>query len=158
MLKRIRKSFYATHSQIGLKAAGINFRILGLLGLLTAFFSGVYGILMLGSWFVSDHADTHHNINLLLFWPTDILGLFVGLRWLFLGKPWSMTINSAPFINYYLLAHVMALIVYAAIAFLELVTQSIGNIALYVLPGFLLFTLVAWIVGFEPEKSKDNFF
>ena len=158
MLKRIRKSFYATRSQIGLKAAGINFRILGLLGLLTAFFSGVYGILMLGSWFVSDHADTHHNINLLLFWPTDILGLFVGLRWLFLGKPWSITINSAPFINYYLLAHVMAMIVYAAIAFLELVTQSIGNIALYVLPGFLLFTLVAWIVGFEPEKSKDNIF
>jgi hypothetical protein len=50
------------------------------------------------------------------------------------------------------------MIVYAAIAFLELVTQSIGNIALYVLPGLLLFTLVVWIVGFEPEKSKDNFF
>ena len=51
MLKRVRKSFYATRSQIGFKAAGINFRILGLLGLLTAFFSGIYGTLMLGSWF-----------------------------------------------------------------------------------------------------------
>ena len=158
MLKRVRKSFYATRSQIGFKAAGINFRILGLLGLLTAFISCIYGILMLVSWFFYDHTDTHHNINLLLFWPTDILGVLVGLRWLFLSKPWPMTNNSAPFINYYLLAHVIAMIVYAAIAFLELVTQSIGNIALYVLPGFLLFTLLIWIVGFEPAKLRNNLF
>ncbi|MDD9890585.1 MAG: DUF4105 domain-containing protein [Gammaproteobacteria bacterium] len=158
MLKRIPQSYFATHSRIGFKAAGINFRILGLLGLLTAVFSGVYGILMLGSWFVSDHVDTHHNINLLLFWPTDILGVVVSLRWLLLCKPWPMTHNSAPFINYYLMAHVAGMILYGFIAFFELVTQSIGNIALYVVPGFLLFTLMIWLVGFEPAKPKNMFF
>ncbi len=158
MLKRIPQSYFATHSRIGFKAAGINFRILALLGLLTAVFSGVYGILMLGSWFVSDHVDTHHNINLLLFWPTDILGVVVALRWFFLCKPWPMTNNSAPFINYYLLAHVLAMVLYVVIAFFELLTQSMGNIALYVVPGFLLFTLLIWVVGFEPVKPKNMFF
>ena len=158
MLKRIPQSYFATHPRIGLKAAGINFRILGLIGLLTAIFSGVYGILMLGSWFVSNHVDTHHNINLLLFWPTDILGVVVSLRWLLLCKPWPMTHNSKPFINYYLLAHVAGMLLYGAIAFFELVTQSIGNIALYVVPGFLLFTFMIWLVGFEPVKPKNMFF
>jgi len=158
MLKRIPQSHYATHSRIGFRAAGINFRILGLLGLVTAVFSGIYGILMLGSWFVSDHIDTHHNVNLLLFWPTDLLAVLVALRWLFLCKPWPMTSNSAPFINYYILAHVLAMMLYTVLAFFGLVAQSITNVALYVVPGVFLFTLLIWLVGFEPARPKNMFF
>ncbi len=158
MLKRIPMSYFATHSRIGFKMEGLNFRILGLLALLTAIFSGVYGTLMLGSWFVSDHLDTHHNVNLLLFWPTDLLGVVVGLRWFFLCKPWPMTHNSAPFINYYLLAHVVAMLVYLAIALLDLTAQTLDDIALYVVPGFLLFSILIWIVGFKPAKPKNMFF
>ncbi len=158
MLKRIPMSYFATHSRIGFKMESLTFRLLGLLALLTAMFSGVYGTLMLGSWFVSDHLDTHHNVNLLLFWPTDLLGIVVGLRWLFLCKPWPMTHNSAPFINYYLLAHVLAMLVYIAIAFLGLSGQVLDDIAIYVLPGFLLFTILIWIVGFKPAKPKNMFF
>lgn len=158
MLKKIPMSYYATHSRIGLKLAGLNFRLLGVLGLVTALFSGIYGLLMLGSWFVSDHLDLHHNINLLLFWPTDLLGVIVALRWLILCKPWPMTHNSTPFINYYLLAHVVAMLTYGVIAFMDLVTQSMDNIFLYVMPGFLLFTLFIWLVGFQPAKPKNVFF
>ena len=158
MLKKIPMSYYATHSPLGLKAASINFRILGLLGLLTALFSGIYGTLMLGSWFISDHLDLHHNFNLLLFWPTDLLGVAVGLRWLLLCKPWPMTHNSKPFLDYYLLAHVLGMLVYAVLALMNLVTQSIDNIALYVLPGFLLFTLLIWLVGFQAAKPKNMYF
>ena len=158
MLKRIPQSYYATHSRIGLKAAAINFRILGLLALLTAVFSGIYGMLMLGSWFVSDHVDTHHNINLLLFWPTDLLGILVGLRWIILCRPWPMTHNSAPFINYYLLAHLIAMLAYASIAIFGLSQQSISDLALYVVPGFALFTVFIWVVGFQPAKPRNMFF
>jgi len=158
MLKRIPMSYFATHSRVSLKAAGLNFRLLGLLGLLTASFSGIYGSLMLGSWFVSDHVDTHHNINLLLFWPTDLLGILVALRWLVLCKSWPMTHNSAPFINYYLMLHVAAMLGYVAIAFLGLSQQLIMDIAVYVVPGFLLFTLLIWVVGFEPAKPSNMFF
>ena len=69
-----------------------------------------------------------------------------------------MTHNSAPFINYYLLAHVLAMLVFAAIALLEVSAQQVNSILLYVLPGFLLFTLLIWIVGFEPAKPKNMFF
>jgi hypothetical protein len=138
--------------------AGLNFRILGLLGLITATFSGVYGVLMLASWFVSDHLDLHHNINLLLFWPTDIFGLLVALRWLFFCKPWPLTNNSTPFLNYYMIAHLLGMAVYAALAFFELSSQSILPIATSVVPGFALFTILVWIVGFEPAKPKTVFF
>lgn len=158
MLKKIPMSYYATHSRIGLKVAGLNFRILGLLGLLTAIFSGVYGTLMLGSWFVSDHLDLHHNTNLLLFWPTDLLGVVVGLRWLLYCKPWPLTHNNAPFINYYLLAHVVSMVVYVGIWVLGLSAQYLDNIVLYVLPGFLSFTILIWLVGFEPVNQKQVFF
>jgi hypothetical protein len=158
MLKKIPMSHYATHSRIGLKVAAINFRLLGLLGLLMAIFSGVYGMLMLGSWFVSDHLDLHHNTNLLLFWPTDLLGVVVALRWLLFCKPWPMSHNSTPFINYYLLAHVVGMLAYAVIWFFGLSAQSLDNVAVYVLPGFLVFTLLTWLVGFEPAKQKQAFY
>ena len=157
-LKRIRQSYFANYARVGLKTPRISFRILGMLGLLTAVFSGVYGIIMLGSWFVSDHIDTHHNLNLLLFWPTDLLGILVALRWLFFCKPWLMTHNSQPFINYYLLVHVVAMVIYAVIMVFGLAAQSISAIAIYLLPGFFLYTVLIWLVGFAPAKPKDVFF
>jgi hypothetical protein len=158
MLKKIPMSYYATHSRIGLKRAGLNFRILGCLGLLTAIFSGVYGLLMLGSWFVSDHLDLHHNTNLLLFWPTDLLGVVVALRWLFYCKSWPLTHNSTPFLNYYLLTHVIGMLAYAGIWFLGLSAQYLDNVMVYLWPGFLGFTILVWLVGFEPAKPKHVYF
>lgn len=158
MLKRIPMSYFATHSRVGLKLAPLSYRLLGLLGLLTALFSGVYGSLMLGSWFISDHLDLHHNINLLLFWPTDILGIAVALRWLVFCKAWPLTHNSAPFINYYMLAHVLGMLAYGVIALAGMVDQEVMRIATYVLPGFFLYTILIWVVGFEPAKPRNMFF
>ena len=158
MLKKIRMSYFATHSQIGLKFPSISYRLLGLLGIVTALFSGIYGILMLGSWFVSEHLDLHHNINLLLFWPTDLLFLIVAMRWLAFCKPWPMTHNSTPFLNYYMMAHLLSMMAYAGVTFLQLVDQSTMDIAVHVLPGFALFTVLIWLVGFEPAKPKNTFF
>ncbi len=158
MLKRIPMSYFATHSRIGLKLAPVSFRLLGLLGLVTAVFSGVYGVLMLGSWFVSDHLDLHHNVNLLLFWPTDLLGIVVALRWLFFCKAFPTTHNTGPFINYYILAHVLAMLVYVAIWFTAWSPQEIDSLVRYVVPGFFLFTVLMWVVGFEPAKPKNMFF
>ena len=50
MLKRIRRSYFATHSQIGFRFAGFNFRLLGALSVLLFGLSGIYGAVMLGSW------------------------------------------------------------------------------------------------------------
>lgn len=158
MIKKIPMSYFATHSRLALRRPGLNFRLLGILGLLTGLFSGVYGLLMLGSWFISDHLDTHHNVNLLLFWPTDLLGIIVGLYWFFACKPWPMTHNSKPFINYYLLAHTIGMLVFAVLFAFNLSQQAITDIVLYVLPGFFLYTVLIWMVGFEPAKPRNMFF
>ncbi len=158
MIRRVAQRYYATYSKFGLRGGFICWRLLGILGLIVMFCSGVYGLLMLGSWFVSDHVDTHHNMNLLLFWPTDILGAFVALRWLFLCKPWPTTHNNAPFINYYLLGHISTMLVYVFITAFGLSGQFTSSIALYLVPGMFLFVCLIWIVGFQPAKSKDIFF
>lgn len=158
MLKKIPMSYFATHSRLGLKVESLNFRLFGLLGLLTALFSGVYGLLMLASWFVSDHLDLHHNLNLLLFWPTDLFGIVVALRWLFLCKPWPTNHNTAPFISYYIIAHVVGIAIYTAVAVLGLSAQHVDDVLIYVIPGFLLFTVLVWLVGFEPVRPKTMFF
>ena len=131
-------------------------RLLSVLGGVTSLLSGIYGLLMLGGWFISDHTDTHHNINLLIFWPTDILGIVVAMRWFFFCKAWPTNHNTAPFINYYLLAHLAAMCIYGIIAFLEVTQQQITDIALYVLPGFFIYTVLICFVGFEPAKPKNE--
>ena len=64
------------------------------------------------------------------------LGLFVAMRWLVFCKPWPMTHNSTPFLNYYMMAHLLSMMAYAGVTFLQLVDQSTMDIAVYVLPGF----------------------
>ncbi|MEC8408250.1 MAG: DUF4105 domain-containing protein [Pseudomonadota bacterium] len=157
MLKRLPMTYLATHSRISLRAAGLSFRLLGLVGVVTALFSGIFGFLMLSSWFVSDHIDTHHNFNLLLFWPTDLLGVVIATRWLVFCRPWPMSNDSAPFIHNYLLAHVGALLAYSAAAFFQLTSQLIVDLAVHLVPGLLLFTLLIWLVGLEPARSKNIF-
>ena len=157
MLKRLPMTYLATHSRISLRAAGLSFRLLGLVGVVTALFSGIFGFLMLSSWFVSDNIDTHHNFNLLLFWPTDLLGVVIAIRWLVFCRPWPMSRDSAPFIHNYLLAHVGALLAYSAAAFFQLTSQLIVDLAVHLVPGLLLFTLLIWLVGLEPARSKNIF-
>lgn len=157
MLKRIPRSNLAGRSRFSLKVPVLSYPLLGLLGLLTSVFSGVLGCLMLGSWIISAHQDLHHNVNLLLFWPTDLLAVPVAAHWLLVRGPWPLTRKSATLANYYVLARVLAMLVYAVLAVFGLVEQTITSIAVFVLPGFLLFTLMMWVVGFESAKPKNLF-
>lgn len=157
-LTRVRQSYFATHSRLSLRLPGMTFRLLGLLGLVTALFSGTYGTLMLSSWLFSSHVDLHHNTNLLLFWPTDLLGIVVALRWLFFCKAWPLTHNNAPFINNYLLAHLLGMVIYSLVAWFGLSAQALQPLFVYVVPGFFLYTGLLWLVGFEPARPKNVFF
>ena len=86
------------------------------------------------------------------------LAVVVALRWLFYCKPWPLTHNSTSFLNYYLLTHVLGLLAYAGIWFLGLSAQYLDNVMVYLWPGILGFTILAWLVGFEPAKLKHVVF
>ena len=155
LLRRMSMSYFATHSRITLKVPELSFRLFGLLVLLVALFSGIYGCLMLGGWFFSGHDDLYNNVNLLLCWPTDLLGVVIAARCLLLARPWPLTHNSSPFVNYYMLARVLSVVVYAALAAFELTAQSLQTLLFTVVPGMFLLIVLVWIVGFEPAKSKN---
>lgn len=156
-LRKASMSYFATHSKITFKAPGMSFRLLGILGFIIGLFSGIYGCMMLGGWFFSGHVDLYNNVNLLLFWPTDLLGAVIALRWLALAKPWPLTHNTRPFLNYYLLARIMSILAYVVVAGLELSTQELTRILIFLVPGLFLFTVLVWMVGFEEAKPKNMF-
>ncbi len=155
MLRKVSMSYFATHSRMTLKSPGFSFRLLGLVGLAVSLLSGVYGCLMLGGWFFSEHVDLYTNVNLLLCWPTDLLGVLVAGRWFILARPWPLTHNSAPFINYYMLLRLVSVVVYAAIAGFNVTAQSVLPLVMTVAPGMFLLMMLVWTVGFEPARSKN---
>ena len=158
MLRRFPASYFTTHSRINLRMPELSFRVMGILGLIVFLFSGVFGFLMLGGWFFSGHLDLYSNMNLLLFWPTDLLGLAISFQWLIRAKPWPLTHNTAPFVNYYWLARIVSIIAYGVIGGFGLSAQVLDSLLLYVVPGLFLFIVLVWIVGFEQAKSKNVFF
>ena len=155
MVKKIPQTFYSARTQRGLRFPRLNYRLLALLGAVTSLFSGTLGILMLGSWFLSGHTDTHHNINLLVFWPTDIFGIIVAAGWLVSCKALPTNHNTAPFINYYLFGHLVSMLIYGLIVFFGLSEQKIDDILYSILPGFSFFTILICIVGFESSKPRN---
>ena len=150
-------SYFATHSRMTLGAPGFSYRILALVAGLMCLISGLFGVFMLGGWFFSGHEDLYSNINLLLFWPTDLLGVLVALRWLVAAKPWPTNNNSAPFINYYMFARLISLLAYGVVSGLGLAAQETRDVALFLAPGVLLLIILIWLVGFEPDRRSSMF-
>lgn len=129
------------------------YQLLGVLTLIVSVFSGALGCLMLGAWFWSGHEDLHHNFNLLLFWPTDLLGIAAALRWLLLRSPWPLDRYSAPYLNYYLLAHVLGMAVYVIIDFAGLGGQDLSNITTWLLAPMALIIVLIWRRGFRRMEN-----
>jgi hypothetical protein len=150
-----RASIASFNSQPGftLRMPALSYRLLGLLGVVITLFSGVYGIIMAFGWWLSSHLDLHGNINLLLFWPTDLLGLPMALTWLLAGKAPAISRLRNQLTIFYLFLHIVAALVYVVMALFGLTEQSIGSLALYVVPVLLVFALTVAIAGIRPVRS-----
>ena len=129
------------------------YQVLGAATLIGSIFSGMLGCLMLGSWFWSGHEDLHRNFNLLLFWPTDLFGIAMSLRWLFLKSPWPLDQYSAPYTNYYILAHMVGIGAYAAIHFGGLTEQDLSNVTTWLLAPMAVVMVLIWQRGFRRVEN-----
>jgi hypothetical protein len=158
MIKRRRRAFSVTHAQLTLRVEGLNMRLLGLVTVFIGLVSGVFGSVMLLSWFASGHLDLHHNLNLLVFWPTDLIVVIVALRWLILSSPWPLSYNTKPFAVYYLLIKFLSAAMYCGIAWLGLSTQDLSSLATAIVPSLFVFTLLGWLVGFDSARRNDSIF
>ncbi|MDP2126152.1 MAG: DUF4105 domain-containing protein [Pseudohongiella sp.] len=150
-----RASIAAFSSQPGftLRASALSYRIMGLVGMLVVLFSGIYGILMTFGWLFSSHLDTHANINLLLFWPTDLLGLFVTLKWFLFGAAPAVSRTRHQLVVFYMFLHMAAALVYVIVGLTGLSGQSTGSLMLFVVPVLMLFALIVSLVGLRPVRS-----
>lgn len=156
LVASLRKASIASFSSqpgFALRMPALSYRVLGLIGLGVALFSGVYGLIMSLGWWISSHQDLHGNLNLLLFWPTDLLGLGIAVRWLVAGQPVMMTGARHRLIVSYLLLHVVAALVYLVIGGFGISGQRVGSLMLYVVPVLLLFALVVSAAGVRRSRG-----
>jgi len=136
-------------NQLRFKLPAVGYRLLGLTGLMVSLFSGILGLVMLGSWMFSDHEILHRNLNLLLFWPTDLLGLVVAAKWLVKAMPWQVSASAAKLVNCYLFAHCLAALAYLLVFLFGWSAQAVANLLIFILPGYLLFLVLVMRSGFR---------
>ena len=148
-LKKIPLASFSSQTGFTFRSPGLSYRLLGLLALVVSLASGIYGLLMTVGWLESGHLDLHHNLNLLLFWPTALLGFFFALRWLFSGRGCAMSKTSYTLIVFYLLCHVLASIVYILMAVTGMADQDVSALLIFVVPALTGFTLLVWNAGFS---------
>lgn len=148
-LKKIPLASFSSQTGFTFRAPGLSYRLLGLLTLALSLVSGIYGLIMTVGWLESGHLDLHHNLNLLLFWPTDLLGFFFALRWLFSGRGCAMSKTSHSLIIFYLLCHLLAAVAYILMAVTGIAEQNVSSLLIFVVPALTGLTLLVWNAGFS---------
>tara|TARA_R110001592_G_scaffold271879_1_gene538442 strand:- start:163 stop:1452 length:1290 start_codon:yes stop_codon:yes gene_type:complete len=152
MLKRIPLSSFSSQPGFTLRAPQLSFRVMGLLTLLLSLASGIYGSIMGFGWLASAHLDLHHNLNLLLFWPTDILGVIFAVRWLIAGRSYTMSSTQHNVIILYFILHILAALGYVFVALTGMAEQDVVSLLIFVVPALIAFGVLVWNAGFSPVR------
>ena len=152
MLRRVPLSSFSSQPGFTLLSPRLSYRLMGLLALLVSLISGIYGVIMSFGWLASAHLDLHHNLNLLVFWPTDIIGVVFALRWLLSGRSYvlSSTLHNA--IVFYFILHILAAIGYVFVALTGLAAQNVVSMLIFVVPSLMAFAILVWSAGFSPVR------
>jgi len=119
------------------------FRVFGLVSIWWGLTHGFFGLTHFAAWLFSSHTDLHHNLNILLFWPTDILVLVVGLQMGVFGRGWDFKgwIPKSFWPNLARL-HLWVMPLYVLIALSGLVHQDTSRVVTFMVPLSLLYYLV----------------
>ena len=119
-----------------------------LLLMLWGLFATLLSILMIVSWCYSEHLDLHHNANLWLFWPTDIIFCWVAVK----------TLRRRYFccprlLREYCLAHIGALLLLFCLRVVGIIEQNVDAVLFYVVPLLLIFIVMSLI---HSKKAKEH--
>jgi hypothetical protein len=92
--------------------------------------SAFLGTVMSVAWMFSGHLDLHHNVNLMIYWPSDVLLLFVNFN--------KLQSNSVTCIRYYLLLHIVAAILHGICGLANIIVQNISWVSVFQVPVLLM--------------------
>jgi hypothetical protein len=151
-LRRIPLSSFSSQPGFTLRLPALSYRVMGALALVLCLVGGLYGLIMSVAWRQSAHLDLHNNLNLLLFWPTDILGLLFCLRWLVTGRVCTLSKTTVTLIKLYLLLHLAAAIVYVVVALTGIASQDVVSLLIFVVPALMGFAILVWNAGFSAVR------
>lgn len=152
MLRRVPLSSFSSQPGFMLRAPQLSYRLMGLLTLVVSLASGLYGLIMSFGWLASAHLDLHQNLNLLLFWPTDILGVIFALRWLIAGRSYSVSSTLHNVIVLYFILHILAAFGYVFVALTGIAEQNVVSLLIFVVPVLMAFAILVWNAGFSPVR------
>jgi hypothetical protein len=151
-LKRVPIASFSSQPDFTLSAPGFNYRLMGLLALLLALIGGVFGLIMSFAWMQSGHLDLHQNLNLLIFWPTDILAIPFALRWLIFGRFCTISKGAHSVVVLYLLARLASAFVYVFVALTGIAAQDVVSLIIFVVPALMGFAILVWAAGFSAVR------
>lgn len=115
----------------------IGYRIIGLFGVFLYTIGGIMGILIPFSSFFSSHYILHHNYNLLLFLPFDILLLGSSFTLLFKGRPILVSNKTLTIAKRYIQTHLIISMGLGLSWALDLVMQDVSQIVIHILPVYI---------------------
>lgn len=152
-LRRVPITSFSSRQGFTLRLPWFSYRLLGLLVLTIAMASGILGSMMLFGWLASALEDLHHNLNLLLFWPTDLFGVVYGLYWLLIGSSRELSGRWHQLVTLYLLAHVLAALVYLVVGLTGISVQQVDMLMLTLVPQLLAVAVLVLAAGVHPAKG-----
>lgn len=124
------------------KKISYGYRKLGLATTFWGLLAWVFGFLMALSWMISDHLDLHHNANLLLFWPTDFVFIFIGPYLTFKGKAMVFSEKWTRFLKYYFELHLVCAVILAIGYMTGWIEQNVSRIVTTLVPIHLLLVVM----------------
>lgn len=119
------------------------FRLFGFASLWWGMTHGFFGLIHLGAWMFSSHTDLHKNMNMIMFWPIDMLILVVGIQMGILGRDWRFKGRlSKEFWYKFAKLHILAIPVFAIVSISGVSSQNTARVLAYLTPLTLLYYLV----------------
>lgn len=119
------------------------FRVFGIVSLWWGLTHGFFGLTHFAAWLFSSHTDLHHNLNIILFWPTDMLVLILGVQMGVLGRGWAFK-GAIPkaFWTWLSKLHIIMIPVYVLVALSGVSIQDTSRVVAFLAPLSLLYYLV----------------
>jgi hypothetical protein len=127
-------------------------RILGFFVFVWGAFSAFFGILMLMIWCWSMHFQGYHNANLWLFWPFDVVMMWVGCRLMWRGQAIRYPLGKISCTKLLMYAHLAITPLFLILWVSGLITQDVHRILSYLAPITILLSGMILAFGMKTEQ------
>lgn len=114
-------------------------RIFGFAATFWGLTAGFFGLVHTFAWLFSAHTDLHRNVNILLFWPTDFLAAYWGIKFLISGSRVQPSPRWQRYWQVLASAHLVSIVIYLAVGLSGVTGQYVIRVVAHMVPASILF-------------------